>query len=212
MQKADALAVILAAEQPPNLPLPPALLEYEGGRSLLEEVASACRKGGLGRVVVVVGQHADDVTARHPELVAVHDGAGTGLRKGLQEALSAEDVQEIFVLPVEHAALRPSTLATLLKAARGAHGAVPEFEGALGRPVLLSRAGAEAVLADGATGLEQALAGLQLERIKVRDPGVVVAFREPQLFERILGSAPHAAPPRKRGGKKKPNGGAGEEP
>ncbi|MBM4379079.1 MAG: hypothetical protein FJ086_07195 [Deltaproteobacteria bacterium] len=45
MQRADALAVILAAEQPPGLPLPPVLLEYEGGRSLLDEVAAALRKG-----------------------------------------------------------------------------------------------------------------------------------------------------------------------
>ena len=94
-------------------------------------------------------------------------------------------------------------MTALLKATRGAHGTVPEFEGALGRPVLLSRAGAEAILADGATGLEQALGALQLERVKVRDPGVVVAFREPALFERILGAPPHAAPPRKKAGRKK---------
>jgi molybdenum cofactor cytidylyltransferase len=201
MQKADALAVILAAEQPPGLPLPPALLEYEGGRSLLDEVATALRKGGLGRVTVVVSAHADEVAARHPELPTVMDGAGTGLRKGLTEAL-AHDVADILVLPVEHAALRPSTITALLKGARAAHGAVPEFEGALGRPVLLSRAGAEAILSDGATGLEQALGALQLERVKVRDPGVVVAFRDPALFERILGAPPHAAPPRKKGGRK----------
>ena len=202
MQKADALAVILAAEQPQGLPLPPALLEYEGGRSLLDEVATALRKGGLGRVTVVVGSHGAEVAERHPELPTVMDGVGTGLRRGLTEAL-AHDVAEILVLPVEHAALRASTVTALLKSPRGAHGAVPEFEGALGRPVLLSRAGAEAILSDGATGLEQALGGLQLERVKVRDPGVVVAFREPALFERILGAPPHAAPPRKRPGKRK---------
>ncbi|MBM4379080.1 MAG: hypothetical protein FJ086_07200 [Deltaproteobacteria bacterium] len=130
------------------------------------------------------------------------DGAGTGLRKGLTEAL-AHDVTDILVLPVEHAALRPSPVAALLKGSRAAHGAVPEFAGALGRPVLLSRAGAEAILSDGVTGLEQALAGLQRERVKVRDPGVVLAFREPALFERILGAPPHAAPPRKKGGRRK---------
>jgi len=80
----------------------------------------------------------------------------------------------------------------------------PEFEGAPGFPILLSRSAAERLREKdgGVTLLEGALRGMELRRIPVKDPGVVVNINTPETYERLFGSAPKLAPPPKRRGKK----------
>ena len=108
----------------------------------------------------------------------------------------------VLVHPVDMPTLRATTLKTLLKSAPDGTGLRPEFEGAPGIPLILSRQGAQQLLsAQGAT-LEPALQALALKRVTVKDPGVVVNINSPDIYERLFGSAPKLAPPPKRRARK----------
>ncbi len=130
-------------------------------------------------------------------------GLLSSVQAGIEAALE-EEAEVVLLQPVDMPAVRASTLKSLLKAmGESDEGLRPEFEGAPGYPLVLSRAAAERLLSSGgATQLDVALQGLKLRRVPVKDPGVVVNINTPETYERLFGSAPKLAPPPKRRVKK----------
>src|SRR5918996_4127563 len=185
------VAVIVATRDEANL-------EYEKGRSFLRWLSSTFSKAGCEPLGVVRGGDAD-VRERRPDayLVEITDGENA-VRAGIRAALE-EGADAVLLHSVERPAIRSSTVDKLLKALDGGDGVVPDFEGAPGQPVVLTRAAAEKLLQ---LELEHQIGAiprrLQLRRIATRDPGVLVNIDTPEAYERLLGSKPHLAPLPKR--------------
>jgi molybdenum cofactor cytidylyltransferase len=201
-----AVAIILAAGEARRMTYPKALIEHEGGRSFLQSLASTFGKAGCA-VLGVIGKEGEAVREQHPTLHLVEsprwqDGLMSSVQAGVQAALE-EEAEVVLLHPVDMPAVRASTLKTLLKAmGESDEGLRPEFEGAPGYPLVLSRVAAERLVSGGVTQLDAALQGLKLRRVPVKDPGVVVNINTPETYERLFGMAPRLAPPPKRRAKK----------
>jgi molybdenum cofactor cytidylyltransferase len=203
-----AVAIILAAGEARRMGYPKAILEHEGGRSFLQSLASTFGKAGCS-VIGVIGKEAEAVREQHPAIHLVEnerwqDSLLGSVKAGLEAAF--EDGADMVLLhPVDMPALRASTLKSLIKAMGDSVEAIrPEFESAAGFPIILSRGAAERIRDrdSGETTLEGAIKAMQVRRIPVKDPGVVVNINTPETYERLFGSAPKLAPPPKRRGKK----------
>lgn len=213
-----AVAIILAAGEARHMGHSKALVEHEGGKSFLQSLASTFGKAGCA-VLAVLGKDAEAVREQHPAVHLVDnerwsEGQFGSVKVGLDAALE-EGADVVLLHPVDMPAVRASTLKSLLKSfGESVEGLRPEFEGALGYPVLLSRAAAERLResTSGDKQLEAVLRGLSPRRIAVKDPGVVVNINTPETYERLFGSAPKLAPPPKRRGKKAEAGTAAPAP
>ncbi|WNG61770.1 NTP transferase domain-containing protein [Archangium gephyra] len=203
-----AVAIILAAGEARKMGYSKALIEHEGGKSFLQSLVSTFGKAGCS-VIGIIGKEAEAVRDQHPAVHLVEnerwqDGQLSSVKAGLEAAF--EDGADIILLqPVDMPALRASTLKSLIKAMGDSVEAIrPEFEGASGFPIILSRGAAERLRDRDSTEtqLEVAVRGLQMRRIPVKDPGVVVNINTPETYERLFGSAPKLAPPPKRRSKK----------
>lgn len=203
-----AVAIILAAGEARRMAHPKALIEHEGGRSFLQSLAATFGKAGCA-VLGVIGKDGEAVRDQHPHLPLVEsprwlDGPMSSIKAGLRAALE-EGADVVLLHPVDMPAVRASTLKALLKAMGDSdEGLRPEFEGAPGYPVVLSRAAAERLLESGETLLDAALLGMKLRRVPVKDPGVLVNINTPETYERLFGTPPRLAPPPKRRPKKAP--------
>lgn len=201
-----AVAIILAAGEARRMSHPKALIEHEGGRSFLQSLASTFGKAGCA-VLGVIGKEGEAVREQHPTLHLVdsprwQEGLMASVQAGVSAALE-EEAEVVLLHPVDMPAVRASTLKTLLKAmGEGDEGLRPEFEGAPGFPLVLSRAAVERLMSSGATQLDAALQGMKLRRVPVKDPGVVVNINTPETYERLFGMPPRLAPPPKRRAKK----------
>jgi molybdenum cofactor cytidylyltransferase len=203
-----AVAIILAAGEARRMGYPKAILEHEGGRSFLQSLASTFGKAGCS-VIGVIGKEAEAVREQHPAIHLVEnerwqDSQLGSVKAGLEAAF--EDGADVVLLhPVDMPSLRATTLKSLIKAMGDSVEAIrPEFENAAGFPIILSRGAAERIRDrdSGETTLEGAIKAMQVRRIPVKDPGVVVNINTPETYERVFGSAPKLAPPPKRRGKK----------
>ncbi|MDQ3266176.1 MAG: NTP transferase domain-containing protein [Myxococcota bacterium] len=200
-----ATAVILAAGESTKLPVPKAMLEYEKGKSFLRSIASSFRKAGCD-VVAVVGYRGDEVRTQNPDVRLLENsdwksGQLGSARVGIQAALD-DGAEAIILHPVDMPTFRASTVKSLLEKLDGAEAVLPEFEGVTGRPVVLSRAAAEKVLRMDSSGtLESALPRLAVKKMATRDPGVMVNINSAEVYQRIFGQEPKAAPPPKKRGK-----------
>jgi molybdenum cofactor cytidylyltransferase len=201
-----AVAIILAAGEARRMGHPKALIEHEGGRSFLQSLASTFGKAGCA-VLGVIGKDGEAVREQHPTLALVEnpqwqDGPMSSIKAGLTAALE-EEVDVVLLHPVDMPAVRASTLKSLLKAMGDSDECLrPEFEGAPGYPVVLSRAAVERLVGSTVAQLDAALQGMRLRRVPVKDPGVVVNINTPETYERLFGMPPRLAPPPKRRGKK----------
>lgn len=198
-------AIILATGEGPQFEIPTALLEHEGGRTFLRSIALNFGRAGCRSLGVIGGREAEQIRENHPDMDLVETLEGrtdllSAARAGIRAALD-EGAERVLLHPVDMPAVRTTTLKALLKAMGEGLGLRPEFEGAPGWPVLLSRSLCEQFLMQqDAKDFNAALLPLGVRRQPTRDPGVVVRFSSAEIYERILGSAPHAAPqPRRRG-------------
>jgi molybdenum cofactor cytidylyltransferase len=196
------MAVILAAGAAPKFAHAKALLEYEKDRSFLRSLALAFNRSGA-EPLAVVGKDAEAVRTQHPDLYLVEnptwgEGLLSSVKAGVRTALE-EGAEVIAIHPVDQPAIRAGTLKTLLGKAGTGLGIVPEFEGAPGVPLVLTRAGAEKLVAltGSVTSLSALASQLGLSRVPTKDPGVVVNINSPDTYQRIFGSEPKLAPPPK---------------
>ncbi len=193
------VAVILASGNGGKMGIPEALLEYEKGKTFLRWLSAMFSKAGC-EPIGVIPRGAEEIKDRHPEALLVEDAQQDGgIRAGIRAALE-EGADYIVLHPVERPAVRSSTIDKLMKELDGAEGVVPDFEGVPGQPVILTRQAAEKVLQmDGeARQISTIIPKLDLRRVITRDPGVLVSLDTPEMYERILGSKPHEAPPPKK--------------
>ena len=158
-------------------------------------------------VMGVVGKDAEAVREQHPGLELVEaerwqEGTLAPVKVGLDAALEA-GADLVLLHPVDMPALRASTLKSLLKLMGDSDEVLrPEFEGAPGWPLVLSRGAVDRLRAATGTQLEAALGSMRVRRVAVKDPGVVVNINTPETYERLFGMAPKLAPPPKRRGKR----------
>lgn len=195
-----AVAVILAAGEGAKVGVPEAILEYEKGKSFLRWLSSIFSKAGYS-TLAVIRPGTQDIRDRHPDAWLVEVPADEiPLRAGIKAALD-EGAEAVIIHPVEKPAVRASTVDKLVKSLEGSEGVVPDFEGALGQPMVLSRSAAEKVLQMDDPQLNNIARRLDLKKLPTRDPGVVVSIDTAEMYEKLLGSKPHAAPPPKKRGK-----------
>lgn len=198
-------AIILATGEGQQFDHPTAVLEHEAGRSFLRSLALNFGRAGC-RTLGVIGREAELVRSHHPDMDLVETPEGrddplSAARAGIRVALE-EGADQVLLHPVDMPAVRTTTLKALVKAMGEGMAMRPEFEGAPGYPILLSRQLAEQFLAQqDAPDLATALQPLGVRRQPTRDPGVVVRFSSPEIYERILGSPPKLAPPPRRRGR-----------
>lgn len=183
--------------------VPKALLEYENGKSFLGQLASVLTKAGA-MPLVVVGASAGEVEENHPQLEMVRneawmDGQLSSARLGIRTALEM-GAQTVVVQPVDMPFIRATTLTTLLKgfSDTDTQARIPTFEGANGHPLVLSREAAEHVLASSAATLELAMEGLEVRKVPVKDPAVLLDVNTPDVHQRLFERGPQVAPPPKR--------------
>lgn len=196
------VAVIVAAGDGAKVGCPEANLEYEKGRSFFKALSSTFTRAGCAGTIGVIHEGAEEIKLQHPDSMLV-EGNGEGLiRAGIKAALD-EGAEAIVLHGVERPAVRQSTIDKLLKSMDGADGVVPDFEGASGLPLILKREAAERLLKmEGELPIGTISQRLELRRIATKDPGVLVNIDTPEMYERLLGKKPVAAPMPKKRGKK----------
>lgn len=136
--------VVLAAGAAERMGCPKQLLEV-GGRSLVRRAAEAVLELGVGRVVVVLGAHADRVA---PELaglrvtVASHDGwregMGSSLRAGVEALATEAELAGILVTLADQPCVDAGVLGRVVSAFRegGADAVASGYADAVGVPAL----------------------------------------------------------------------------
>lgn len=178
----DLGAVILAAGKGERLGGVAKALLVSGDRTFLSRIVETARTAGLADAVCVVGPpygEAVAAAARALGLRVVENpdparGMASSLALGFA-AIAAGPAAAAWLWPVDHAAVAPATLATLV-GALGAHAAArPVHGGRGGHPPLVARTlWAElAGCADRPGGARAVLAGADVRDVEVPDPGVV---------------------------------------
>ncbi len=158
---------------------PKPLVRLGDGRTFLEALAGALRRGGVrGRIFVVTGSRHARVAAeaRRLGLSPVHnahfaDGQLSSALAGLRAANRA-GATPLLLLPCDMPHLAAATVARLLAAEPPAH---PVRSGRPGHPIYLHRAAVTALLATGkAASLRAALrsAGVRARRVRVADDAI----------------------------------------
>lgn len=163
-----------------------------GGESLLGRAASLFRAAGVDEIHVVTGHREIEVRAEAERLAlscvrnpAFARGMFSSVRAGL--AALAQNLDGVFVLPVDIPLVRPATLKRLLAAFSGQPALVPEFSGAPGHPPLIASASVPFILGwEGEEGLRGALAALcgtrGPARVPVSDAGVLFDVDDPDAY------------------------------
>jgi CTP:molybdopterin cytidylyltransferase MocA len=123
-------------------------------RLLLEPVLERARASSVGEIVVVVGAHEVESSARTVHCPKWERGPGASLRCGL-EAL-ANDVEAAVVLLSDGPELAPAAIDRVVAQWRrsGADVVAASYGGTRGHPVLLARAAWQRVPDEGARGLQ----------------------------------------------------------
>jgi len=188
--------VVPAAGSSTRMGAPKALLDA-GGRSFVSAVVGALVGGGCDPVVVVtapgqveVGRRAEGAGAR----VLVNPEPGEGPITSLRMALSAlgPGVDGVAILPVDHPAVRPETVAALLDAlaAGGAPLVIPTVEGRRGHPAVFHRRLFAELLDPRLQGGARAVVHRHLEEatlVEVDDPGVLADIDTPDAYRAVFG-------------------------
>lgn len=187
--------LILAAGESSRMGRDKALLTYRG-RTFLENIVAILREGGVERIAVVLGHHAEEIrkaTKLEGVEVVVNSeyrrGQTSSLQAGLR-ALDSPDLEAVILHLVDHPAVTATTVRRLVDCFQTipAPVAIPTFKGRRGHPVVLSRA------------LFSELSGLDPERgadsvvrkhrnaaqfIEVDDASVLLDVDDPETFRRM---------------------------
>ena len=192
-----AVAVILAAGAGQRLGgMAKALLPLASGMTLLEAVVTCARAAGVSRCMVVVGPPHDDVTTAEAARLGVpvmrnpapHRGMASSVALGFEHLLARHPDAVVGLLwPVDHAAVQPGTVSTLLRACAPERAVIPTYQGHGGHPAGFGRAlwPAMAACADAPEGARSVLRLLAQDapdrvlRIEVEDRGVVADIDTP---------------------------------
>jgi len=182
--------IILAAGESKRMGRPKALLPFRDGTflSVLAETLSAF----CDPVIAVFGFNGDALSQAAPRGVTpvVNPRYREGMLTSLQAGLRTQDLDEVdrvlFTL-VDHPAILPSTVATLL--ASDAPIAIPRLGGKRGHPVIVSAAIAREFLAEPLTAKVRFVIdrhAADIDYLEVSDPGINDDIDDPSLYRSLL--------------------------
>ncbi len=201
--EAEIGAIVLAAGSSSRMGRPKQLLPI-GGQPMVRRVTESMCETSLAQVVVVVGAHAEAVTAAlaglSVDIVANEDwaaGMSTSVRAGLG-ALRPE-IQAALIALADQPALTPDLLRTLVARhqSSGAPITAPFYQGQRGNPVLFDRQLFPELLAvEGDRGGRALFARYQgqIERVEVDDPAVIQDIDTIEDYESMPESPSHPEP------------------
>ena len=189
--------LILAAGESSRMGTPKATLPYRG-RTFLEGIVQTLRSAGLERIAVVLGHRAGEIQPRiKAEAIDVvinpdyRSGQTSSLQAGLR-ALATDDLEAVLLCLVDHPAVSPETVRTILSAFRegAAPVVIPTYRGRRGHPVLIGRQ-----LFDELLGLTRDAGADSVVRryrpatrcVEVEDEGVVIDVDDPEDYRRLAG-------------------------
>jgi molybdenum cofactor cytidylyltransferase len=189
--------LILAAGESSRMGRDKALLTYRG-RTFLETIVGTLREAGIGRVVVVLGHHAEEIrnTVRLDDIEVVVNfeyqrGQTSSLQAGLG-ALASEEPEAIVLCLVDHPAVSAATVQKLLESFQQFHAPVviPTDQGRRGHPLVISCALFPELLslspAEGANTIIRKYRNAT-QFLEVGDPGIALDVDGPETYRRLLG-------------------------
>lgn len=185
--------LILAAGESRRMGSPKALLEFRGETFLDRLIGLFSRH--CSPVVAVLGAHGESIRAglrRAGEALLVENpdfrlGQLSSMQCGLR-ALPA-DAGGVLFTPVDHPAVAPATLATLLGTDTPAPLCIPRHGGQRGHPIWFSQSLIPEFLALPVTSAARDVVALherEIAYIDVDDPGILADVDDPDAYLRLL--------------------------
>jgi molybdenum cofactor cytidylyltransferase len=187
--------LILAAGESFRMGSDKATLTYRG-RTFLELIVQTLREGGLERIMVVLGHHAEEIQRQikiDAAQVVINPDYRSGQTSSLQvglRSLVADDLEAVLLCLVDHPAVCAETVTRIMATYRqsGAPVVIPTYQGRRGHPVLIGRqvfaellglacdAGADSVV-------RRYLPATQF--VEVEDEGIVVDVDDPGGYRQL---------------------------
>ncbi len=187
--------LVLAAGESSRMGTDKALLKFRS-RTFLETVVEKLRDGGIERIVVVLGHHAQEIRAA-VELAAAEIVVNTEYRRGqtssLQaglKSLAASNPEAVVLALVDHPAFSPETVRQLDAAFRASSAAVaiPTYQGRRGHPIVIGQALFEELkalnLEEGANTVIRKYRE-QTRWVEVGDPGILLDVDDPESYRQL---------------------------
>jgi molybdenum cofactor cytidylyltransferase len=188
-------AIVLAAGESSRMGTDKALLMYRG-RTFLENIISSLHDAGVGRVVIVLGHHAELIRQRIDlatvEVVVNQDygrGQTSSLQAGLR-ALTGNQPHGVIICLVDNPVFSADTARKLIQnfSFTGRSIVIPQIDGKHGHPVLLGRELFSKLLAlgphQGADTVVHQYRG-KTEFVDVADPGILIDVDDPQSYRNL---------------------------
>ncbi len=190
------IGVVLSGGASSRMGRPKALLRDQAGRTFLDGVVAALRRGGCQAVLVVGGRHAAELAPMLPPgCLLVHNpawasGQLSSAKVGLEAALAFRP-GTIVLHVVDQPLIRPHDIRRLLARRRSRGLAVAAHHGEPGHPIALSPRVATQVLRSRAATLRDALAASATSRVVVDgcSAGCVRGVNTPGELQALLGSS-----------------------
>ncbi len=190
-------ALILAAGASSRMGSPKALLPL-AGETFAGRLARLFREAGCTPVILVLGHGAE--TVRHglatedADAIVVNPDYARGQLSSLQCGLTAvpEDAAGFLFTPVDHAAVRPSTIAEIVRRFANRSGellVIPQCAGRRGHPVCCARKLVPEFLSLPPGGTARDVVHRHRDRtacVEVDDPGIHSDADDPEAYRRLL--------------------------
>jgi molybdenum cofactor cytidylyltransferase len=193
-------AVVLAAGESRRMGRSKPLLQLGDRRTFIEAIVTALKRTSVGKIVVVVGANAEEIT-RAVSYLGVTTVANPDFKLGQLSslwaairALEGEPIEGLLVHLADHPFLSPTVVDKMIAALResGKLVVIPRYRGKRGHPVLLARDLFQEILAapldEGAKAVVRAHAQDTLE-IDVEEEGVTIDIDTPEDYRRHVTDA-----------------------
>ncbi len=187
--------LVLAAGASSRMGRDKALLLYRG-QTFLDTIISTLRAGGIERIAVVLGHHADEIrrkTRLEDVEVVVNQQYQLGQTSSLQAALPQLDrpeIQAVLLCLVDHPAVSSDTVRALIAAFQPPHPSliIPSYRGQRGHPVLISRQLFAELLALGpGIGANSVIRKYNdsTRILELNDPGILRDIDDPASYQNL---------------------------
>jgi len=190
-------ALILAAGASSRMGSPKALLRL-GGETFAERLVRVFKEAGCSTVILVLGHEADEIRAALPPVegvtVAVNPDYGRGQLSSLQSGLAAlpGNLDGFLFTPVDHPAVRPSTVARIVERFEFHSGemlVIPRMDGRGGHPVCCPIKLVPEFVELAAGGKASDVVRRHCDStafVDVEDPGIHMDVDDPEGYRRIM--------------------------
>lgn len=197
-------AIVLSAGESSRMGSPKALLSFEG-KPFIERIVSVLKASRVGKIVVVLGYHADEIKPRIQQLpvsIVVNRDYAKGQLSSMIAAIQSlesergrERVDGVLVQLVDHPFLDCALINDMIDKFYSSKKliVVPRYKGRRGHPVLFAQRLFHELLSapldQGAKVVVHSHRGETLE-IDTEDEGVVIDIDTPEEYRKRLGRDP----------------------